>query len=252
MSRRKALAVNGCSAVAQAIPLLALALGPGPAVAGSTARLNKAEDPVVPAPAIHSRVQPRLCRDPHRPDMELPDHLPDRMADRLPDLPAPAPDMAEIGRALDALPLFEGLPLDDPRRLVLLSWRADFLADQQRLDRAQARELQEERCVAEERGDEARAARLLTRQIEIERRARHLRQQAIELYRMVADLTPHASPQREYVLLSLAFLLTADRRGTEARAVAERLLRDHPRSRLAPYAHLILAESLFDRGTASR
>lgn len=246
MNRRKALAVNGCSVVAQVLPLLAIALGPGPAVAGSTARLNKdmGEDPVVPVPAVHSRVQPRLCRDPHRPELAL--------LDRLPEPPTTMPDMAEIGRALDALPLFDVLPMDDPRRLVILSWRAEFFAEQQRLDRVQARELSEERCLAEERGDEAQAARLLTRQLEVERRERRERQQAIELYRMVSDLTPHASPQREQALLSLAFLLSADRRGAEARVVAEALLRDHPRSRLAPYAHLVLAESLFDRGTASR
>ena len=246
MNRRKALPVTGCSVVAQLFPLLAIALGPGDAIAGSTARLspNKAEDSVVPAPAVHSRVQPRLCRDPHRPELAL--------LDRLPEPPAPVPDMAEVGRVLDALPLFEVLPVDDPRRLVLLSWRAGFFAEQQRLDREQARELAEERCLAEERGDEARAARLLTRQLEVERRVRRSRQVAIELYRTVADLIPHASPQREHALLSLAFLLSAERRGAEARAVAERLLTEHPRSRLVHYAHLILAESLFDRGTASR
>lgn len=244
MNRRKARAGSGLPAVLQALPLLALVLGQGPAAAGSTARLSKAEDPVIPAPAIHRRVQPRLCRDPHRPEMGL--------LDRLPEPPAPAPEVAEIGRALDALPSFEALPVDDPRRLLLLSFRAEFLAGEQRLDREQVRALQEERCLAEERGDEAQAARLLTRQLEIERRERRTRQQAIELYRMVADLTPDKSPQREQALLSLAFLLSADRRGAEARAVAERLLKEHPRSRLVPYAHLVLAESLFDRGTASR
>lgn len=245
-------AKNRLSVVARALPLLVIGLGPGPAAAGSTARLGKAEDAVIPVPAVHSRVQPRLCRDPNRPEMALSDHVPDPLAARIPEPHAPALDMAAIRRALDALPLLDGLPADDPRRLMLLSWRAEFLAEQQRMDRAQARALQEERCLAEERGDEARAARLLTRQLEVERRERRSRQQAIELLRTVADLTPPTSPQREHVLLSLAFLLSADHRGAEARGVAERLLKEHPRSRLVPYAHLILAESLFDLGTASR
>lgn len=251
MSRRKVLARNGLSVAARAIPLLAITLGPGPVAAGST-RLGKAEDPVITAPPVISRVQPRLCRDPNRPEMALSDHVPDPLSAHRPEPLAPPPDIAAVRGALDALPLFDVLPLDDPRRLVLLSWRAEFLAEQQRLDRAQARALQEERCLAEERGDEARAARLLTRQLEIEQRERRTRQQAIELFRIVADLTPPTSPQREQALLSLAFLLSADRRGAEARGVAERLLKEHPRSRLVPYAHLILAESLFDRGTASR
>lgn len=198
---------------------------------------------MVAAPVVHSRVQPRLCRDPRRPELAL--------LDRIPEPPAPPPDLPEHGRALHALPVLETLPADDPRRLVLLALRAEFSAEQQRDSRQKGRELHEQRCQAEERGDDALAARLLTQQLDLERRERRWRQQAIELYRQVVD-GPGAVAVQEQALLALACLLTLERRGAEARLAAERLLSEHPQSRLVPYAHLVLAESLFDRGTASR
>jgi hypothetical protein len=224
------------------ISLLAV-LGAGPAHAGSTARL-KPEEPVVAAPAVYSRVQPRLCRDPRSPGLALPDHLP------VPD-GAPALSLGDAARALRALPLLGTLPADDPRRLLVLSWQAELNAEQQRAYRHEARELEERRCAAEERGDEALAARLLTEQLELERQERRWRQHAIELYRSVVDAS-QAGALAEQALFALAWLLTLERRGAEARAVAERLLKEHPRSPLLPYAHLLLAESFFDRGAASR
>lgn len=221
--------------------------------AGVTALPDKPEAPVVVAPAVHSRLQPRLCRDPRRPELALLDRLPD-------DAGARPRSLLDYGRALDALQALQELPADDPRWLVLLSFQAEFSVEHQRSLRGQRRELQEARCRAEERGDEPQAARLLTQQLELERRERRWRQHAIELYRrIVSGPQPGtAAPRsalpglRERALIELACLLALDHRGAEAGAVAAQLLSEYPQSRFVPYAHLVLAESLFDRGTAAR
>lgn len=149
--------------------------------------------------------------------------------------------------------MLEELPADDPRRLILQSFRAAFSAQQQRDHRGRGRELQEQRCLAEDRGDQALAAELLTRQLESERRERRWRQQAIELYLQVAaGPAAGAVALQEQALIQLAVLLVVERRGIEARAAAERLIKEHPHSRFVPYALLVLAESLFERGTAAR
>jgi hypothetical protein len=235
------------------LSLLAPLVAAPPVRAGAAEGPDKPEDPVVAAPAVHSRLQPRLCRDLRRPELALLDQLPDG---------AGAPAGPELGRALDVLAVFEQLAVEDPRRLVLLSLGAEFSVEQQRHFRGRRRELQEQRCRAEDRGDEAQAARLLTQQLELERRELRWRRQAIELYRQIVTgpQTGAAAPgeQRalvalhERALIELACLLALDHRGAEARAAAEQLLKEHPQSRFVPYAHLVLAESLFDRGTAAR
>lgn len=236
-----------------ALSLLAPIAESRSARAGVTALPDKPEAPVVVAPAVHSRLQPRLCRDPRRPELALLDQLPDEAGAR-------PPQLRDYVRALDALQELQELPDDDPRWLVLLSWQAEFSVGHQRSLRGQRRELQEARCRAEERGDDAQAARLLTQQLELERREQRWRRHAIELYhRIVSAPQPGTAAQRsglsglrERALIELACLLALDHRSTEAGAAAGQLLSEYPQSRFVPYAHLVLAESLFDRGTAAR